>query len=186
MQNKTQLRQSLKATLGAMGVSEREAAAKLAASRLLALPFLASPVTLGLYASIRQELSTTGLFNAARASGHEIYFPKMCHTSRNLLWGKCQDTATLKPGKWDIPEPACAALATSALDVIVVPGLGFGLNGGRLGYGAGWYDRSLVDFEGIVVGFAFECQVLAQVPLEEHDQMIDWIITELREIAISR
>ena len=70
------------------------------------------------------------------------------------------------------------------MELIVVPGLGFGLNGGRLGYGAGWYDRTLEGFEGTVVGLGYEFQVLEAVPTEGHDHPVNWIATELRAIPI--
>jgi 5-formyltetrahydrofolate cyclo-ligase len=62
--------------------------------------------------------------------------------------------------------------------MILVPGLGFSQNGERLGRGKGFYDRYLECFNGVKIGLCFECQMNLQVPVETHDQKMNFIITE--------
>ena len=104
--------------------------------------------------------------------------------SKSLSWGRIDAWDALVRGPMGIGQPVEAPNGSSELELIVVPGLGFGLNGGRLGYGAGWYDRTLELFDGVVVGLGFECQVLDGVPVEEHDHLVDWIVTELRAVSV--
>ena len=108
----------------------------------------------------------------------------MDRSSRSLSWGQVKTLKTMVPGPYGILEPETATDSAADLDVIVVPGLGFGLNGGRLGYGAGWYDRTLDVFKGPVVGLGYNCQVLDFVPAEAHDRPVHWIVTELRAIPV--
>lgn len=63
-------------------------------------------------------------------------------------------------------------------DVLVIPGLAFTKDGCRLGRGKGFYDRYLTNFTGLKIGVCFECQIYDQLPTNEHDQRLDWLITE--------
>ncbi len=73
-------------------------------------------------------------------------------------------------------------------EVVIVPLLAFDARGYRLGYGGGFYDRTLQHLRAkrptIAIGFAFSTQEIAQVPIDEHDQRLDAIITEQGMIAI--
>jgi 5-formyltetrahydrofolate cyclo-ligase len=71
-------------------------------------------------------------------------------------------------------------------DAVLVPGLGFDVNGGRLGRGGGFYDRLLAAGTACRVGVAFECQVVEALPLEPHDRRMEFIITEQRVLAPGR
>lgn len=61
---------------------------------------------------------------------------------------------------------------------ILVPGVGFDLNGGRLGRGKGFYDRYLEDKMALRIGLAWSEQIVDKVPVESHDSHMDYIITE--------
>ncbi|MGA9277129.1 5-formyltetrahydrofolate cyclo-ligase [Ilumatobacter sp.] len=65
-------------------------------------------------------------------------------------------------------------------DVIVVPGTAFGVRGERLGQGGGWYDRFLPDrrADAFTIGVGFDVQLVDVVPIEDHDVLLDCIVTE--------
>jgi len=69
----------------------------------------------------------------------------------------------------------------SELDMIVVPGLAFDRRGGRLGRGKGYYDKLLenVSPNTTLAALAFECQIVAEVPMAPHDVQVDKVITEI-------
>ena len=69
-------------------------------------------------------------------------------------------------------------------DLLVVPGLGFSETGRRLGRGGGFYDRYLSSFNGTVVGICYEGQLLKGVPVEPHDCLMSYVITEKRIIEV--
>lgn len=63
--------------------------------------------------------------------------------------------------------------------IIVVPGVGFTASGERLGRGRGYYDRYLESYAGIKIGVCFEEQLKKELPCDEHDQRMDYVVTEL-------
>ena len=63
-------------------------------------------------------------------------------------------------------------------DVCLVPGLGFSIKGERLGRGRGFYDRYLSSFKGVTIALAFEEQILEEVPVEPHDELIEFLVSE--------
>lgn len=66
------------------------------------------------------------------------------------------------------------------LDLIIMPGVAFSMQGGRIGYGGGFYDRFLVNLKRDVkkIAVAYELQILENIPMDSHDARIDGIITE--------
>ena len=67
-------------------------------------------------------------------------------------------------------------------DVVIVPMLAFDARGYRLGYGGGFYDRTLEGLRArhpvLAVGFAFDAQEVAEVPIDQYDQPLDAVVTE--------
>jgi 5-formyltetrahydrofolate cyclo-ligase len=94
-----------------------------------------------------------------------------------------QDVA---PGKFKILEPKRKENAPiSDVDLVIVPGVAFDGRGQRVGYGGGYYDRFLVKTRAPRVALAYENQIVASVPAEDHDQRVDKIVTEKRVITCS-
>jgi 5-formyltetrahydrofolate cyclo-ligase len=85
-------------------------------------------------------------------------------------------------GKFGIREPveSCVAIPPNDLDLVLVPGVAFGLDGHRLGRGKGYYDRLLQDFTGEKIGVAFDEQIVETVPSEQNDVRMDLILTPTR------
>jgi 5-formyltetrahydrofolate cyclo-ligase len=82
-------------------------------------------------------------------------------------------------GSFGIREPAagCPVRPLKELDFVLVPGLGFDDCGRRLGRGKGYYDRLLAAVRGTACGVAMDWQVLPAIPVEPHDQRVDYILT---------
>lgn len=102
---------------------------------------------------------------------------------RSPDWAVFEGDARLRPGLWGIPEPTSQPLGAAGLSqaaVVLCAGLAAGLDGTRLGFGGGWYDRALrhraADARAIVVVNADE--MFDTLPREEHDVGIDAIATE--------
>ncbi|MEM7427436.1 MAG: 5-formyltetrahydrofolate cyclo-ligase [Pseudomonadota bacterium] len=100
-------------------------------------------------------------------------------------WRPGDDTV---PGAWGIPIPPPAAQDVEP-DVMLVPLLAFDRAGYRLGYGGGFYDRTIEKLRGqkplITIGIAFAAQEVAQVIRGPYDQPLDWILTETGPIEIA-
>jgi 5-formyltetrahydrofolate cyclo-ligase len=133
--------------------------------------------------SFGDELDTTPILTHILATGRTLVLPRM--TTDNgapaLALHRVDSLNDLLPGKWGIREPrADAPLVTlSDIDFALVPGVAFDLEGNRLGYGKGYYDRLLAKRPAslTVAAVAFDCQVVDAVPVEPHDAKIDILIT---------
>lgn len=89
-----------------------------------------------------------------------------------------QSASELIEGKFGISEPPPhAPRVEPKADFILVPGLAFDPSGGRLGRGGGFYDRFLAGFEGVKVGVCFPEMVVDEIPMEEHDVRMDFVVT---------
>lgn len=80
------------------------------------------------------------------------------------------------------PDPARCAAVDGGFDLILVPGLAFDRRGGRVGYGAGFYDRFLATTAATKVALAYSLQLFDAVPVEPHDHAVDRILTESETI----
>ena len=149
--------------------------------QLLRASFWKKGLKVGLYYPFQGEVDVKPLLSISQI---EPYLPR----SREDIFEYCpwhthdEDDETLVPGSWneDILEPSehAKAVALDFLDVIVVPGIVFDHRGHRLGFGQGWYDRILKNFDGVAVGLAYDFQVIEKLPDQPHDQACDWIVSE--------
>jgi 5-formyltetrahydrofolate cyclo-ligase len=151
--------------------------------RLLALPQYKKARTLALYASLPGEVPTDVLFARALADGKTVAFPAVPEAGKRLAFRAVQGPAHLVPrGRLHIREPdeALPEVPLSAIELFVVPGLGFGQDGQRLGHGAGYYDATLKEVPKAtpLVGLAFTEQVLEAIPTEAWDVRMTYVLTE--------
>lgn len=139
------------------------------------------------YVSFRSEVRTHELIQQRLNRGQWVSVP-ITHTSeRRLEPRRLMDWSQLIQGAYGILEPnpdTTTPVPAKKLDAVIVPGSVFDLSGGRYGYGGGYYDRFLKQDapQAVRVALAFDLQVLDAIPLAEHDQRMDWIITETRVI----
>lgn len=71
-------------------------------------------------------------------------------------------------------------------EVLLIPGLAFTEQGERLGRGKGYFDRYLSKYDGVKVGVCFSDQVFKQIPTDEHDELLDYLVTETNIYKISK
>jgi 5-formyltetrahydrofolate cyclo-ligase len=134
------------------------------------------------YAELPDELPLAHVASRARLDGKGLLFPRTLSGAR-LSFSRLDRSEDLRPGRYGVREPPSdAPVEGLGPDVLVlVPGVAFDEYGGRLGRGAGVWDRALADRAGATVfGVGFELQVASRVPREEHDQPIDALLTEVR------
>ncbi len=181
--SKAELRDTLKERRSLIGEVERQELSTRAADRFCSWLLTHGVKNVGLFASIRDEIDTAPLFEALRRQGVDVALPKIVDGARELQFGFVADWTQLVRGRYHIREPLEANVAIETLEAVVVPGLGFDAVGGRLGYGAGWYDRTLMSYRGWVVGFGFDVQVVEEVPMESHDRRLDLVVTDERTLV---
>lgn len=164
----------------------REALSRQIGDALLALPEYAAASAVMLYVDAASEVRTRPLLPQMWAAGKQTLIPYCVGDSLELF--RLEALEELAPGTLGILEPIEAfrgrgdrAFEPAQLDLVVVPGLAFDRQGGRLGQGKGYYDRflRLVSPRVTLVGLAFECQLFPEIPMLEHDAYMNKVITEL-------
>jgi 5-formyltetrahydrofolate cyclo-ligase len=113
--------------------------------------------------------------------GNPVVVPIIVKEDVSLRLSYLRDFSALVPSTFGVPEPIGSEIPAAAEDIstIVLPMLGFDRNGGRIGYGAGYYDRFLSKNRNLrKIGIAFACQEVDSLPVDENDIRMDYIITE--------
>jgi len=154
--------------------------------RLSRLVAYRSARTVFAYFSVRSEVETQRIIRAVWRAGKRVALPVTLKRGRRLVFRQVSDfEADLKPGLLAIPEPkaSCPRIPAREADVMIVPGTAFDRRGYRLGTGGGFYDRFL---RGVPqrprIALAFEAQLVDRVPHADHDERVDFIVTERRAI----
>ena len=130
------------------------------------------------YNALPLEVQTGGLIREILRTGRELYLP-VTGKDKNMKAVRLYDPEAVHKGSFRVMEPdGDETIDPAQLDLILAPGLAFDRSGGRIGYGAGCFDRFLPLCRGTVVGLAFEMQMVDKVPMEPHDHRMDRIVTE--------
>lgn len=142
-----------------------------------------------IYVSYEKEVSTYKIIENALLNGKEVFVPKVISKVKGMKAVQIKSFKDLKPGAYGILEPDNINTEASVdyFDLVILPGLAFDKYGGRLGYGGGFYDRfiSKADKNNILLGLAYEFQIVEEVPMVEFDVRIQGIITENKIITVS-
>lgn len=149
-------------------------------ARVLAeVPLPAGPVA-G-YWPLGSELDVRPLLLHLHAAGRVAALPVSGRKGTPLTFREWTPDAPLREGRFGIREPAADAAAVVPA-VLFVPLLAFDRRGHRLGYGAGYYDRTLAGLRAcgavLAVGVGFAAQEVDAVPHGPYDQPLDWVVTE--------
>ncbi len=185
-QLKALLRRRVQRAVAAMDACARGAEARSLCHRLGQSAVWQSARTLCLYAPLRDEPDLRPLWDQALAEGKTLALPRWDLRRGLYVAALVRDPATdLVPGRYGVPEPRPdqPVLPWEQIDCIVVPGIAFDRQGGRLGRGAGHYDRILGTLSAFRCGVAFTCQIVEAVPVEDHDAQMDAVVTATEWIA---
>jgi 5-formyltetrahydrofolate cyclo-ligase len=129
----------------------------------------------------KSEITVMPLLNRLRRAGWQTALPVVIEAGAPLVFRLWQPGEPLVPGVWDIPIPP-EGVAEVEPDVLLVPGLSYDREGFRLGYGGGFYDRTLEKLRKrkpvVAIGIAYQAQMVDQVPRGEHDVPLDFIMTD--------
>jgi len=149
--------------------------------------FIEAEVSL-LYINTHREVDTDHIIRRCMSSPKDIVLPLFDDANGGTRLYKIQDVDTdLRKRAGNLREPnpeRCKPVSMDSIDIAIIPGVAFDEKGGRLGIGAGRYDRMIPKLPVTTrkVAFAFEDQITQMVPMESHDKFVDIIITEERII----
>lgn len=139
--------------------------------------------TIMAYMPLRYEVDTRALLVKLLGLKKKLFLPAVNRKRGVIAVFQVKNLKRdLVPGSYGILEPRpgrCAPGRASELDLVLVPGLGFDRQGGRLGHGKGYFDKFLRKAKRAKkIGIAFREQILEKIPLEKHDQRVDCVITD--------
>jgi 5-formyltetrahydrofolate cyclo-ligase len=152
-----------------------------AADQLMAQFSLPAGAIVSAYWPMGDELDPRPLIQRLHAAGHVIGLPVVVAKGAPLIFRSWTPETRFVPGgfKTEVPEPGAPEVVPNLL---IIPLLAFDGAGYRLGYGGGFYDRTLAKLRSLArvtaIGFAYEGQAVEAVPHAEYDQPLDAIATE--------
>lgn len=180
---KPELRAAALARRDALSDADRAAAAMTLAATALPIPVRPGIVLAG-YSPIRGEIDPGPLMETFLLQGARLALPVIVARDAPLAFRLWSPGQRLQRGSFGILEPSRDATEADP-DILLVPLAAFDRNCHRIGYGAGFYDRSLADLRAKkalnAIGLAFAVQEVDVVPHDRHDQPLDYVLTE-REI----
>lgn len=187
---KRELRKRMRSLRGAMPESAiRERSSQIAA-RVLELDAWKRAGTVALFSSMPDEVQCEALITAARASRKRVALPVVVDEEPGLRFRLGWDNDREYPramSAFGIDEPTeeSPVVAFEAIDLVLVPALALADNGQRIGYGRGYYDRTLpLCTQARWVAVAFDFQMLAEVPTRAGDVPVHVIVTDKRVIEV--
>lgn len=178
---KSRIREMARKRRDSLAASDVEAKSKEIALKLMALEEYGKAKAVMFYAAKGSEVQTKELIKAALKEGRKVLLPITNTAAGELEAAEIRDySSDLKPGAFGIMEPKRkSSVDDEKIDAVIVPGLAFDIEGHRLGYGLGYYDKLLHRLANAArIGLAYGFQVLEKLPRESHDERMGIIVTE--------
>ena len=186
---KQSLRQSIIAARLAIAPAERLRLSNHIVTRITKLESYRAAVTVLGYMNFGAEFAAEIFVRQALYDGKQVLLPKVNDETKQLDLYHVSDLALdVAPGRWDIREPVSELCQKEtdliSVDFVLLPGVAFGLDGARLGYGGGFYDKLLarMPHQPAFVAAAYALQVVNNIPQEDTDRKVEWLITEQETI----
>jgi 5-formyltetrahydrofolate cyclo-ligase len=181
MPMKTSLRSMILEKRKSISAASRRAKSKKIFRRLLEDPVFKKAGHVALYYGIMPEVATRP-FLKTLMKNKKIYLPQINLKTKNLKFRQIRSLSKdLSRGPYGIMEPrsSCATRPADRMDLMIIPGVAFDGKGGRLGRGAGYYDRLLKKAKGVFkIGLCFREQLVKKIPMKTHDVRMNKVITD--------
>lgn len=135
-------------------------------------------MTIGIYWPFRGEYDARSIARHLLRQGITLALPEVIAKNEPLHFREWLPDTPMKMGAYDIPVPDETRIVR--LDAVIIPMVGFDRQGYRLGYGSGYYDRTLATYpqQPLTIGVAFEIQRLDNIYPQLHDIAMQFIVTE--------
>ncbi|MFD3447727.1 5-formyltetrahydrofolate cyclo-ligase [Microbacteriaceae bacterium 4G12] len=185
-EKKKMLRTEVLQRMEELSQEEYEQASRLIASHLYEMEEWKQTKVLGITISVNREVSTYSIIEQAWNEGKRVVVPKCNSKTRTMTFYEITSFHQLETVYMNLQEPVTALtkeVSASDIDLLLMPGVAFTKRGDRLGYGGGYYDRFLTQYDGKTVALAFSVQIVPEIPVQEFDQPVQKIITEKQVIS---
>lgn len=181
-QLKAELRKKMLKKRDSLTKEEIEIASGSVAEKLLSHPRFIEAKRIGFYLPKGNEVDTKGMIERALAMEKIVCVP--ITGDHEMKFCRLSSLKDVQKGKFGISEPKTQNPESVEPQLIVVPGIAFGLCMHRLGYGKGYYDSYLAKSFAYRIGICYDFQVVEKLPTHENDQRMDEIISEKRIIRL--
>lgn len=193
MQDKNSFRKIVKTRKGdRLTVNEDRKNAEIIVNRYLDSDYFKRADIIFAYSSMEDEIPTERIVQTALKSGKKVALPKVISPvsdGAKMEFLLVDGNTLYISGVYGIMEPECGERVSPAGGndriEILIPGLCFDLEKNRIGYGGGYYDRYLSQFDREkfhITALAYEYQIFEVIPTDEYDSKVDLVITENRWI----
>ena len=183
---KVALRSELIARRDALPAAERAKAAEAIATGPFPLTIAPDTIVSG-FSALKAEINPVPLMRRLADAGAQLALPVVAGRGKPLIMRAWSFGAPLVSGVWGIREPAPSAPEVEP-DILLVPLLAFDRAGGRIGYGAGYYDMTIAALRAkkpvVAVGVAYGSQEIDSVPVTPRDARLDLVLTEREAIDL--
>lgn len=180
LQLKAALRRAALARREELPPDQRQAAGLVVAERGLPIEVVPGAIVSG-FSPMKSEISPLPLLRRLADAGLSLALPVVTGRGQPLVMRAWSFGAPLVSGVWGIREPPADAPELYP-DILIVPLLAFDRRGYRLGYGGGYYDRTIARLRTMkpvtAVGIAFSAQQIEDVPITPRDERLDLVLTE--------
>ncbi|CAG0996043.1 5-formyltetrahydrofolate cyclo-ligase [Phycisphaerales bacterium] len=183
-QAKAALRERMRGVIRAITPERWAAASSEVCAHILEMPEYRDARVVMMYHPTSREINLRGVAEACERTGRTVCMPRVIwatmelQPARMVKWG---EGLTEPRNGIREPLPEAALLPASQIDLVVVPGVSFDPRGGRLGRGAGFYDRFLSTTRARKIGVCLDEQIVDDVPMGEGDVRLDVVVTPMRE-----
>ena len=162
-----------------MSPEEAKEKSRAASAVLLETDLYKNSVQIMLYKTLGKETDTSLIVEDAHIKGKKVVLPVTNSETGEMTAYVVTPDPMFEKGAFSVEEPQNCELAdVNFNDVVIVPGVAFDKKGNRIGFGKGCYDMFLKETKAVKVGFCYEFQLLENIPGEQHDVKMDYIITE--------
>ncbi|HAT49579.1 MAG: 5-formyltetrahydrofolate cyclo-ligase [Nitrospirae bacterium] len=184
--SKEALRRMLRTRRRAMPLAEVARLSGMVCRLAVGLAVYVRASVVGVYHAADHEVDPESLMRHAVSLGKKVALPVTGAGEKGMVFVEWGPERGMAVGPFGIMQPCWTGeiadtVARDDLDVIFVPLVGFDRRGGRIGYGGGYFDRYLAGAPGgkpCLVGLAYGCQEVAEIPAEPHDCRLHYVITE--------
>ncbi len=180
--DKAQLRRIIKSRLVQIDDAQRAEKSRKACQYLIETDEFRKAHTVMIYLSFAHEVDTTAVILHCWQREKTVVAPKVSWQQRHMIPVEIHSLESgISTGAGGLRNPTTGMpMPLEDIDVVVAPGLAFDRKGNRLGRGGAYYDRFLASeqLKATVCSLAFAEQIVDEVPVEEHDRRVDFIITD--------
>ena len=176
LSDKRKVRQAVRAEIAKLPTEERTTLSSQIFSKIAALKEVEEASVIALFVSLPDEPQTADFIEQLLLQNRRVVVPRIEDEVMNFY----DISEGVTTGAFGIMEPvATTPIAPSEIDVMVVPGVAFTQYGARLGRGKGFYDKYLSHngFRAYTVGVCYPCQLVEELPTEEHDKLLDLVVS---------